>query len=195
MSEHNVDPELKAIEQLMQSLGSLEPEARARVVGYVFERLGLSGELPSTSPSFEPAIATPSAPSSGPGAMHDIRTLTKSKNPKTDNEMAALVAYYLRHLAPSDEQKDAISREEIEKYFVQADYPLPKQPQFTLTNAKNAGYFDRTGTGLYKLNPVGHNLVTHGLTGTGREKKRGSSTRKKVKKSPQSKTKKPTKTK
>lgn len=171
MSEHNVDPELKAIEQVMQALGSLKAEARGRVVAYVFERLGLtvssSAPLPPESPAGSAPVITPSGP-----AIQDIRSLKNAKNPKTDNEMAALVAYYLKHLAPTDERKDSISRDEIEKYFVQADYPLPKQPQFTLTNAKNAGYFDQAGRGLYKLNPVGHNLVTHGLSETKSEKKR-----------------------
>jgi hypothetical protein len=178
MPARNVDPELKAMEQVMQALGSLEPEARARVVEYVFERLGLPSAGPATS-QFDPTVAAAPATPPVSGDVQDIRTLKKTKNPKTDNEMAALVAYYLKHLAPKDDRKEAISKDEIEKYFLQADYPLPKQPQFTLTNAKNAGYFDRTGTGLYKLNPVGHNLVTHGLPGAGGEKKRGSAARRK----------------
>jgi hypothetical protein len=33
----------------------------------------------------------------------------------------------------------------------------------TLVNAKNAGYLDRIASGQYRLNPVGHNLVTHKL--------------------------------
>jgi hypothetical protein len=160
MPEHRIDPELRAIEQVMQALGSLKTEARARVVAYVFERLGLSAGGPVTPLSFETATLGPNAIPSSASVVQDIRTLKNSKSPKTDNEMATLVAYYLKHFAPPDERKDAISRHEIEKYFVQADYPLPKQPQLTLLNAKNAGYFDQAGRGLYKLNPVGHNLVT-----------------------------------
>jgi hypothetical protein len=80
--------------------------------------------------------------------------------------MAALVAYYLKHHAPPEERKDVIQREDIEKYFVQADFPLPKRPDFTLPNAKNAGYFDAAERGSYKLNPVGHNLIAHGLAET-----------------------------
>jgi hypothetical protein len=178
MSEHNIDPELRAIEQVMQALGSLKAGARARVVAYVFERLGLSAGGPVTSQSFETTTLDPSAIPPSAGAVQDIRTLKNSKNPKTDNEMATLVAYYLKHLAPPDERKDAISRDEIEKYFVQADYPLPKQPQLALPNAKNAGYFDQAGRGLYKLNPVGHNLVTHGLAENRSERKRPTTRRK-----------------
>jgi hypothetical protein len=49
------------------------------------------------------------------------------------------------------------------KYFKQAGFTLPKKPQFLLVNAKNAGYFDSAGTGKYRLNPVGYNLVAHNL--------------------------------
>ena len=97
------------------------------------------------------------------GGVHDIRSLRTAKNPKSDNEMAALVAYYLKHLAPPEERKESIATADIEKYFVQANYPLPKQPRLTLANAKNAGYFDPAERGFFKLNPVGHNLVAHGL--------------------------------
>ena len=77
--------------------------------------------------------------------------------------MAALVAYYLKNHAPLGERKDSIATADIEKYFVQAGYPLPKSPRFTLSNAKNAGYFDPAERGFFKLNPVGHNLIAHGL--------------------------------
>jgi hypothetical protein len=166
MPDPTPDPELKAIQQVIEALDSVQPDARERVIAYVFQRLGLGNASALTLPALESPILPPSnLPPivSHEGGVHDIRTLAKSKKPKSDNEMAAVVAYYLKNVAPTDERKDAISREEIEKYFVQADFPLPKQPQFTLTNAKNAGYFDRTGTGLYKLNPVGHNLVAHSL--------------------------------
>ena len=182
MPDQNPDPELKAIEQIIQALGSLNEDARERVVTYVFQRLGLSAPNPFTAPPLEqPLQPPPPAPLSGApthhGSMHDIRTFKESKNPRSDNEMAALVAFYLKHFAPEGEKMDVIGREEIEKYFVQGGYPLPKQPQFTLTNAKNAGYFDRAGTGSYRLNPVGHNLVAHGMGQAAGDKPRERATR------------------
>ncbi len=186
MPDQNPDPELKAIEQVIQALGSLQQDARERVVNYVFQRLGLSAPNAFSVPPFEQlpqaSEVTPTpVVAAQHGGVHDIRTFKKSKGPKSDNEMAAVVAYYLKHLAPADEKKDAIGRDDVEKYFVQADFPLPKQPQFTLTNAKNAGYFDRAGTGLYRLNPVGHNLVAHGMGKTAGDtpKERGKREKKK----------------
>ena len=37
----------------------------------------------------------------------------------------------------------------------------------TLTNAKNAGYFESVGEGKFKLNAVGYNLVAYSLPKSG----------------------------
>jgi hypothetical protein len=98
-----------------------------------------------------------------PAGPTDIRRLKEQKNPGSANEMAALVAYYLAEVVPAPERKPAIEISDIEKYFKQANFKLPSQLKMTLVNAKNAGYFDATGGGKYKLNPVGYNLVAHSL--------------------------------
>jgi hypothetical protein len=77
--------------------------------------------------------------------------------------MAAIVAYYLRELAPEGDRRDYVTRKDIEQYFKIGDYPLPRRPEFTLPNAKGAGYLEQLGDGKYRLNPVGHNLVAHTL--------------------------------
>jgi hypothetical protein len=82
--------------------------------------------------------------------------------------MAALVAYYLSEAAPPEERKSEVTTEDLEKYFKQAGHPLPGALQFTLKNAAAAGYFDPLGSGRYKLNPVGHNLVAHTLPKSGK---------------------------
>jgi len=95
--------------------------------------------------------------------VKDIKTLKQEKGPKSANQMAAVVAYYLSELSPAAERKQAITKEDITKFFKQAGFPLPQRPEATLKNARNAGYFDPAGEGSYKLNPVGYNLVVHGL--------------------------------
>jgi hypothetical protein len=78
--------------------------------------------------------------------------------------MVAILAYYLANLAPADQRRDHIVPDDIKRYFPQANFELPTAPPgMTLVNAKNAGYLDMLGTGQYRLNPVGHNLVTHKL--------------------------------
>jgi hypothetical protein len=169
MFEQSTDPELHAMQQVIKALESLDSDARTRVLAYVFQRLGLTlaaqNMIPIPPEGQPPATVMASLPGPlSPGALiADIRSLKESKQPKSDNQMAALVAYYLKEAAPVNDRKDTISQEDIERYFKQAGFPLPKRLNMTLLNAKNAGYFDSAGVGLYKLNPVGHNLVAHGM--------------------------------
>ncbi len=164
-TEGERDAELEAIEKVIAALTPLDAEARTRVITYAFDRLGIKRLEPSaaTHPAGVFPPVPPPAAQHATSAVRDIRTLRDEKAPRTANEMAALVAYYLSEAAPSGERKEAISIDDLSKYFKQANYPLPQRADNTLINAKNAGYLDTAGRGLYKLNPVGYNLVTQTL--------------------------------
>ncbi|TKB61525.1 MAG: hypothetical protein E8D49_03045 [Nitrospira sp.] len=97
------------------------------------------------------------------GRQMDIRSLKAGKNPDSAKQMACLVAYYLQELAPKDDRKQTISTQDIEKYFKQASFKLPKKLEQVLVDAKRSGYFESAARGEYKLNAVGYNLVAHGL--------------------------------
>ena len=162
------DEELEAIKTVLGALTPLKPEARSNVIDYVFRRLGIIPPAPTTSvptltsPPFNPVTTPPVA--SHAGAQIDLRTLTEQKQPKNDQHMVAILAYYLAHLAPTGERRDYILPDDIKKYFPSANFELPTEsPSQTLGNAKNAGYLDALARGQYRLNPVGHNLVTHKL--------------------------------
>lgn len=159
------DAELAAIQALIAALEPLDTEARGRVVSYALSRFDIrTGGIASV-----PASAAAQLPgSTSPAGATDIRSLKETKAPRSGNEMAALVAFYLSELAPEDERKDFITTADIKRYFKQASFPLPKEPRYTLVNAKNAGYFDATNeAGSYRLNPVGYNLVAHALPAAG----------------------------
>ena len=169
MSEAKDDQELRAIQQIIAALSDLDAEARARVINYVFQRLGIAspaalvetGATGATPPSGIEAAA----PLAQPGRRQvDIRTFGQEKSPRSVNERVAVVGYYLSELAPADERKAEIAAADITKYFKQAGFPLPGAARMTLVNAKNAGYLDAGAErGTYRLNPVGHNLVAHSL--------------------------------
>jgi len=74
--------------------------------------------------------------------------------------MAALVAYYISEIQG---ERDWINAADLQRYFKQAGFKLPKSLPHALPNATAAGYFDSLGDGRYRLNPVGYNLVVHGL--------------------------------
>jgi hypothetical protein len=162
MSSDSGDAEIRAIEQVIGALDPLDADARERVLEYAFKRLGIDGmDGPQVQPNpIIPQVAPPSPILTGPS---DIRALREEKKPKSANEMAAVVGYYLAEIAPASERKTEIGTPDIEKYFKQAQQRLPEAPGKTLPNALAAGYFDSAGRGLYSLNPVGFNLVAHGL--------------------------------
>ena len=109
-------------------------------------------------------------PSSSAGttrAVTDIRSLTAEKQPRSANDMVALVAYYLSELAPQTERSETINLDAIRKYFKMAGFPLPSVLRNVLPNVASAGYLENVSRGEYRLNPVGYNLVVHGLPRSG----------------------------
>ena len=158
------DREIDAISAILRSLEGLDGETIRRVLDYVFSRLSISAPSHMKSVGLPTAVATVSSPE---GALRmprvSIRDLKEEKQPESSNQMAALVAFYLSEIAGEDERKDSIGASDLEKYFKQASFRLPKSPSQTLPNAAAAGYFDALGNGAYRLNAVGYNLVAHGL--------------------------------
>jgi hypothetical protein len=159
------DTELEAIGTILRALDGLDGESIQRVLDYVFGRLGI-GQARAIPPSPASAMNAGVPVSSDfrhPRTQLSVRDLKEEKQPESSNQMAAIVAYYLSEIAPEAERKSAINAADLEKYFKQAGFKLPQKISYTLPNAAAAGYFDATGNGLYQLNPVGYNLVVHGL--------------------------------
>jgi hypothetical protein len=156
-----VDSELKAISTIVDALRPLSEKECQRVLEYVAGRFGIPSLQQMTSlPRPQPG-ATAQGSQQAPIHISDIRSLKEAKTPKSANEMAALVAYYVSELAPADQRTKQINKADIERYFKSAGFRLPADAGFTLVNAKNAGYLDTVGAGQYTLNPVGYNLVVH----------------------------------
>lgn len=171
MSGREDDSELGAIEQLISALEPLQADARHRVLGYVFQRLGLTGTTAAAGSPLAP-IATPlpggSPPSPAAAAnpqMIDIRTFAAQKAPSSQVERTALVAFYLSEVAPPAERKAEITGADLTKYSKQAGLPAPTDTRQALFRARHAGYLDTAGHGKYRLNAVGYNLVAHNLPG------------------------------
>jgi hypothetical protein len=93
----------------------------------------------------------------------DIRSFFEEKQPSSDIEAAAASAYYYQYLAPEDQRRSTIDSASLQEAFRLAKRPLPARTIYTLTNARNAGYLDFLEGGQFRLNPVGYNLVEHGL--------------------------------
>src|SRR5436190_1985117 len=81
--------------------------------------------------------------------LHAIKTLLQTLGPLKPVEHSA------------SERQAFITQDDIQKYFVQGQYPMPGSKSQALVNAKNAGYLDAIEPGKYRLNSVGYNLVAH----------------------------------
>jgi len=160
-----IDGEVRAIQAVLSALAPLDEVTRARVLNYARERFGLGGREHPPAPANDETVPlqAPTDTLVAPPRARDIRTLREEKQPKSAVEMAVLVAYYLSEVAPEAERASTIGTGALNKYFKQAGHPLPAQPRMTLFQAKNAGYLDGATRGEYSLNPVGHNLIAHGL--------------------------------
>lgn len=183
MTTDNVQDKLiSSLTTVVRALEPLTPDERERVFSSALTLLGQKVQ-PKTQQIVADQQKTPVPLTSGLAASSrtptDIRTLKDQKNPRTDIEMTVLVAYYLSEVVEPEKRKDFITADDITTYFKQAAHELPKNAPQTLRNAKNAGYFESQAEGQFKLNPVGHNLITHTLP---KSEKGKSNPKKKVKK-------------
>jgi len=163
----------QAIDHIINALDGLDENARITAVSAACKHLKIhfalsdkengSGADSGEQENQSGGAAAAEAATKHAGRQIDIRSLKEEKNPDSAKQMACLVAYYLQEKAPKDERKQSISTDDIEKYFKQANFKLPKKVDQILKDAKRSGYFESKARGEYKLNAVGYNLVAHGL--------------------------------
>lgn len=155
----------QAIDQIISALEGLDQETRNTAVAAACAHLNIKVVPPTqSSGGVAPSPAeVPTVHHTHTGKKVDIRSLKEEKSPDSAKQMACVVAYYLQELAPDTERKDTVSTQDIEKYFKQANFKLPKGVEQVLVSAKRSGYFETAARGQYKLNAVGYNLVVHGM--------------------------------
>ena len=175
----NLESEGKAIQDISKILKPLNTVSKKKVIEYVFKRLGLNQDLdylsnatPEKSPVSEISSLQQNKhlTKNNQREVLDVRSFADQKKPKTTSEKLALVGYYLSELAKGDEKTEQFNAKDIEKYFKQAGFRLPANIPGELSRAKNAGYIEKVKKGIYKLNPVGYNLIVHTLPGQSNSK-------------------------
>lgn len=159
-----VDNEFDGAKAIVETLKGLDKEKQERAMRFASETLGLRAS------NVRPTSGTPQPPSDGdrigegvskspPPRSIDIRQFTESKAPKTDQQFAAVVAYYYRFEAPQNEQKEAIGVKDLQNAVRLVERKRPGNALATLNNAKNKGYLDAVGRAKFRINAVGENLV------------------------------------
>ena len=134
--------EVDALKAVLTALQPLSPESRARVTKYAIDTFDLqklaqthTGDTPPTTTV--PITSDKTAASLTP--IH-IKTFKEEKKPRSANEMAAIVAFYLANLVPDHDKKSEVNTKDLETHFKIAQFKLPEQLKMTLANAANAGY-------------------------------------------------------
>lgn len=157
--------EFDAAKVIVETLKGLDKQQQARAIKFACESLDM--QAPALGAASHGGGASPQpAITSAPSAT-DIKQFTASKAPKSDQQFAAVVAYYHRFVAPEAERKDAITADDLQDAARKVGRRRPHR--ITLNNAKNAGYLDTAERGSFKINTVGENLVAVTLPGNGGE--------------------------
>lgn len=161
----------QAIDLVIGALGAFKATDQQTILRAVYAHLNISGPgegLPTLKKQEEPVrherpAASPPAAGDSQYPGMDIKTFKELKAPSSARQMACVVAYYLAEVVTGSERKEAITTDDIEKYFKQARFVLPKKLEQLLIDCRGAGYFESSARGEYKLTRVGHNLVAHQL--------------------------------
>jgi hypothetical protein len=177
---------LGAAQKIVDELRGMTAENQKLALKFATETLGL--QFPNAVPPVaHPYVqqAQPSQPQAATSAGHsaDIKSFTSMKAPKSDQQFAALVAYFYQFESKMDERRDTIDAETMKDAARLAGRKQVAQWNMTLNNARNAGFLDAAGNGKFKLSSVGENLVAINLPGNGGSAtNRSNNSKRKVKK-------------
>jgi hypothetical protein len=180
--------DLEAVRTVSETLEPFAQEDRERILRWVREKLGMTGNPGALPVSRGPAlhVVQPAAIEGSPTrATKDIKTFIGEKSPKSDRQLAAAVAYYYAFEAPLADRKDSIRSQDLIDACRKAGIRRPTNPGQTLRNSAHAGYLDKASEpGSYRLNAVGENLIAmvlpDGGTETAQPKQRKRSTKKRA---------------
>jgi histone H3/H4 len=190
MAQPQQTDDLDAVRTIVAALHPFQVADQERILRWVREKLGLAhvtDNLPydHRTTSQSASLSAPDVPTRDEPASSlrptDIKTFIQQKNPQSDNQFAAAVAYYYKFEAPPTEQKASITAADLTEACRQVGRPRIARPAQTLVNAHAQGYLDKTERGAYALNTVGENLVAMALpedrsSGAGSTRRRKSKT-------------------
>lgn len=159
--------DLEAVRVITAALAPFKQNDQERIIRWVREKIGLTTEtkahdVPPSGPGNIPAAHAAAVTQHGMTIKHFV----EQKSPKSENQFAAVVAYYHRFEAFGAERKDTITSSDLLEACRKANTKRLKNPQQTLINAHHNGLLDKTGHGEYTINSVGENLVAMTLPGS-----------------------------
>jgi hypothetical protein len=107
--------DLDAVRQIVALLQQFDDAERQRIMRWVHEKMGLVAVV-STPPPAAPAASTlPPPVTAPPGNQQNIRAFVTEKSPSSDNQFAAVVAYFHRFVAVEPTRKPAITADDLQE--------------------------------------------------------------------------------
>jgi hypothetical protein len=172
-SQQNKD-DLAAVRTMAKALEGFESTDQERILRWVREKVGLPTGGPSPAEPARLAATPPATPAQhATGTNVSIKDFITSKNPRSDNQLAATVAYYYQFEAPESQRKETISADDLQEACRKAGRARLRQPSKTLLHAHGVGLLDKASDrGTYRINSVGENLVAMTLPGTAKKGKK-----------------------
>jgi hypothetical protein len=158
--------DLEAVRAVVSALEEFDTKAQERILRWAQEKLGLvaPARAPlSPVPALAAASSQPRVPHASAGGTPDIKSFVERKNPTSDTQFAATIAYYFRFEAPPELRKDSITSSDLQEACRQVGRTRIRYPVQTLVNAHGQGLLDRGDRGAYLINTVGENLVAVAL--------------------------------
>lgn len=160
-TSRNINDDLDAVRTIRKALERFDPKERERIIRWACEPFGPSSAAPARPPTVAPTLAPAQPASPTTKASKDIATFVKDKDPQTDIQLAATIAYYYRFEAPQGDRREEVDADFLSEACRQAGRPGKLlNPLKTLNNAHGRGLLDRgSARGKFAINSVGENLV------------------------------------
>lgn len=172
--------DLEAVRAVVEAVQGFKEDEQQRIFRWAAEKLGL--KLPSAVvasagtaavvPTSDAAPPLPTSLGAPTQSGQDVKTFVASKNPRSDVQFAATIAYFYQFEAPQAERKKCIGKDDLQEATRKSNRDRLKRPDQTLRNAHMLGLLDKGDEkGTFCVNTVGENLVAMTLPGDGTEPK------------------------
>jgi hypothetical protein len=154
----NIQDDVEVFTNVITSLKRLDPEGRKRVFDAVATFLGLERRTGSTATiawADKPATALPESGSFSEDRSLSPKDFMMQKQPRTDVERIACLAYYLTHYRDTPYLKTL----DLNKLNTEAAQVKLSNAAYAVNNASKLGYLVPAANGHKQLSAVGEQFV------------------------------------
>jgi hypothetical protein len=147
----------EALQAVIEALQPLDAESRRRVIDATttFFRLETSRRQASAQPSAERSVSSPTYPPFSAETAPSPKEFLLEKQPRTDVERIACLAYYLTHYRDMPQFKTL----DLSKLNTEAAQPKFSNAASSANNAVKRGYLVPTTKGQRQLSAAGERFV------------------------------------